>query len=150
MAEWATITDADTFFLTRAGEARTVWPGLSDDEKQSYLTTSYNRLKYDGRWSIPSSPTPEQLEILQLAQMELSWYFYIHINDEDRRMGLQAQNVIEADIVGETYERGDFTLVPYPPIIGGILEDFETLTYFDATEIGRDENKDIDDATVID
>ena len=149
MAEWATITDADIYFSKRMGESLTVWPTLSDTIKQACLTTSYTRIYYSNRWNIPANPTPVQLEKLQIAQIETAWYCYIHIDDEDRRMGLQAQNVIEADIVGETYKRGEFTKVPFPDLVEGILEDFDTLTTFSATEIGRDENKSIDDATVV-
>ena len=150
MAEWATIAIADTYFATRAGEAITAWPALVDATKQAYLTTSYNRIYYDSRWSIGSSPTAVQLDILQKAQCELAWYFYIHINDEDRRKGIQAQGVIGANVVGETYDSGMLGAVPYPPFILSLLEGFSTYTPFGAMEIGRDENLEITDSDAID
>lgn len=150
MAEWATIATADTYFTTRAGLAMTEWPPLTDPVKQAYLTTAYNRIYYDTQWSIPASPTAAQLDVLQKAQIELAWYFYRHVNDEDRRKGIQAQGVIEADVVGEAYEKDFLDKVPYPPWIKQLLDGFKTNVPFAITEIGRDENKDIDDTSVVD
>jgi hypothetical protein len=150
MSEWATITDANTYFTTRAGDAMTVWPTLTDPVKQSYLTTSYKRISRDSQWSIPASPSAAQLIILQEAQCELAWYFHIHINDEDRRKGIQSQGVIEADVVGEVYEKEYLDKVPYPPTIKDLLDDLTTHVAFGATEIGRDEDLEITDTSVVD
>jgi hypothetical protein len=150
MSEWATIAIADTHFTTRAGKAMTAWPPLTDPVKQAYLTTSYNRIYYDPQWSISATPTAAQLDILQKSQCELAWYFYIHVNDEDRRKGIQAQGVIEAGIVGEVYEKEYLDKLPYPPFVVQLLDGFATHVPFAVTEIGRDEDLDVDDTSVVD
>jgi len=149
MAEWATIAIADTYFTTRAGDAITVWPALTDANKQGYLTTSYNRIYHDTQWSVPTAPTAAQLVKLQMAQCELAWYMYTHINDEDRRKGLQAQAVVEAGVVKESYLENDIHSVSYPPIILKLLDGFNVYGPFAMTEIGRDENKELDDDSVV-
>ena len=150
MSEWATITDANTYFTTRAGKAMTVWPTLTDPVKQSYLTTSYKQISRDPQWSIPASPAAAQLILLQDAQCELSWHFHIHINDQDRRKGIQAQGVIEADVVGEVYEKDYMDKVSYPAYVKKLLDGFDTHVSFGVTEIGRDENLEVTDTGVVD
>ena len=117
---WVQITDADTYFTTRYGAS--AWAALINADKTSLLTTAWNRIRSDTRFTIPGTPSADQKLILAMAQEETAWYMYIHLADEDRRIGLIAQGVIEAGIVKEKYRNtGE---IPLPPIVVDLLVDF--------------------------
>lgn len=143
MSEWQDIAGADTYFTTRAGASG--WSALTD--KQSLLTTAYNRIYYHPDYDIPSSPSISQLAKLKIAQSELAWYMHIHIEDEDRRKGLQAQGVIDAGIVKEKYNTEDLANLPLPAFVVKLLNGFNNVEPFYAGDLARDENYTVDSDT---
>jgi len=147
---WLTdVAEADTYFETRyKSEAWDSVPEATGDyARTAVLTTAYNRIRYHGDFSIPASPTATQLSKLKDAQCEMAYYFIIHQvnNAEDRRKGLQAQGVVGAGIVKETYDKDSLDKLPIPPIVSEILKDFykygESMVVI---PIDRNENEDLD------
>ena len=138
MIGWTTIALAIAFFTTRYGAA--AWIALSGVDQTALLTTAWNRILYDPRWAIPASPTPAQLIDLAYAQHLTAWYMYTHISDEDRRKGLQAQAVIQAGIVQETYEKSMLTSIPLPPeALAILIKFFKAAKPFYAVDVDRRE-----------
>lgn len=135
-----TLTTANLYFATRYG-AVAGWTALDDGDKTALLTTAYNRINTHSDFDIPSAPTTEQLTLLKMAENELAWYMKIHISDEDRRLGLQAQGVNEAGIVKEKYN--DPLSVPFPPVVLDLLNDFTNLKAFYASDLTRDEDESV-------
>lgn len=119
---WVSIANAATFFSTRYGAD--AWAALSVANQTSLLTTAWNRILYDPQWSIPATPSVDDKAKLAYAQELTAWYMYTHIEDEDRRKGLQAQAVVSAGIVQESYDREKLEKVPYPPEALVILEKY--------------------------
>jgi len=144
----ATLAEADTYFFTERISS-SGWDGLVNDAaKTRALNNAYNRIYYLKDYSIPSSPTAAQLVILKKAQCEMTEYLAIHLADEDRRKGLQAQGVAGAGIVKETYVRfGSDVIqaddVPVPPFVKQLLESFAAFknTPFYSVDIDRDEDE---------
>ena len=95
---WSTLVEAEAYFANNRLETRS-WDSLStDDKKNKSLNFSYTRIKYAKQFTIPAAPTAAQLLLLKLAQQELGYYIALHLEDEDRRKGLQAPGVITAGI----------------------------------------------------
>ena len=141
------LTNADLYFATRL--SATAWTGIVDDSghttKTAALTTAYNRLFFSGLFDLPvfTLATAEQLAILEKAQCEMALYMLIHIKDEDRRKGLQAQGVKEAGIVKEVYAEADLMKLPIPPIVQTMLEEAGFSTAADpfyVAKVERDED----------
>ena len=142
---WSTLIEAEAYFANDRLET-SEWDVLAtDDKKNKCLNTSYNRIIHAKQWGIPASPTAAQLIKLKLAQQEMGYYIALHLSDEDRRKGLQAQGVIKAGIIKEDYYAEWLDKLPFPPIVINILEDF--LIELDAflMEIDRDEDKAVDE-----
>ena len=140
------VAEAETYFETRyKSEAfDNLTEATGDYQKTAVLTTAYKRLYYCSDFSIPSSPTAAQLAKLKDAQCETALYMAIHLSDEDRRKGLQAQAIIGAGIVKETYDKDSLDKLPIPPIVLEILKDF--YKYGDAMAmipIDRHEDEDL-------
>lgn len=147
---WSTLVEASTYFANN--RLSTVhWDRLStDDLKNKVLNNSHIRITSDKRWSIPSSPTAAQLLILKLAQQEAAYNLALHLADEDRRKGLQAQGVQQAGIVKEVYPAGTFLpdwieKIPFPAIVLNLLDQFLTAQPFYSKEIDRDEEAGVED-----
>ena len=144
---YLTISEADAYFSTRlsADAWTSILPTSGDPKKTAALTTAYDRLFYSGLFDlpIPASATTAELVILQKAQCEMCLYMLLHLADEDRRKGLQAQGVTAAGIVKEQYAEGDLNYLPIPPFVAGLLEEFSTaiISPFYISDIGRDEDK---------
>jgi hypothetical protein len=145
------LTDADAYFNTRL--AADVWNDITDDSthttKTAALMTAYDRLFYSGLFDLPlfASATAAELVILKKAQCEMALYMLIHLEDEDRRKGLQAQGVTVAGIVKETYKDTDLNYLPIPPIVAGMLDEFSTAAThaFYAADLDRDEDKGVNE-----
>ena len=143
---WITLAAAEAYFVTRL--ECDAWTG-TDAVKTAALTTAYNRIRYLKDYSIPASPTAAQKAILADAECELSLYMLIHLEDEDRRKGLQAQGVAGAGIVKETFVRfGSDVIkadeVPLPPIVKQMLDTFYDYNdQFYACDIDRDEDEEV-------
>jgi hypothetical protein len=147
---WVDPTAAATFFTTRYGCS--AWAALAVVDQTALLTTAWNRILHDPRWTIPASPDAATKATLAYCQELTAWYMHTHLEDEDRRKGLQAQGVISAGIVKENYEKDKLDEVPYPPEVVGILDNLlNTAKPFYAMEIDRREPVGVDqDVTDID
>jgi hypothetical protein len=135
---WTSLSDADTFFLTRYGAD--AWDSLANAKKEALLTTAWNRINNDPTWTIPDPPSAAQKAKLAYAQDLTAWYMYTHLEDEDRRKGLQAQGVVAAGIVKENYNVLSLDKIPLPAEALAILEAlFNTAKSFYAVDIDRKE-----------
>ncbi len=146
---WATLVQAESYFTNERLET-TVWDALaSDDIKNKTLNMAYNRIYYDPRYSVPAagSETVAQKVILIKVQCEMGNYLAVHLADEDRRKGLQAQAVIKAGVVKEDYSKDDLMALPVPPFVDALLTDegFVTEKAFGMVDVDRDENKSVDE-----
>ena len=122
-----------------------LWDRLSDDKKKtSVITNAYNRLYYDPDYNLPTyaTATAAQLIILRKANCEMAYYLIVHLSAEDRRQGLQAQNVIEAGIVEEKYEGSE---VAIPPLVKKWLKPWKAIeTHAGILNLARDEEESVD------
>lgn len=128
------VTEADTFFATRAG-AVDLWAGLTNPQKTAALATAYNELLYSPQLSIPTSPTAAQKTVLAYAQLEFTLFFVVTDEGGIRREAAQWQNVTSAGLMKETY-KSDQGL---PPRILRILEDFAAAVPIFQIDLYRDE-----------
>lgn len=119
---WVSKTDADAFFVTRYGCS--AWATLIAADSTALLTTAWMRILYDPRWTIPASPSADEKAKLAYAQELTAWYMYTHLEDEDRRKGLQAQAVVQAGIVKEVYDASRLDEIPLPAGALGVLEEY--------------------------
>jgi hypothetical protein len=147
---YLTLVQADQYFATRlSSDAWTAIPVTSGRAKETAaLTTAYDRLFYSGLFDLPilASATAAELVILEKAQCEMAYYLLVHLADEDRRKGLQAQGVTVAGIVKEQYSEANLMTLPIPAFVALILEDFSTAADpFYASDIGRDEDKGVNE-----
>lgn len=146
---WTSLSAANAYFSTRRLDS-THWDALTavsgqKDEKSAALWMAYDRIRFCPDFTVPGAPTAAQLERLAKAQHELAYYLAAHLESEDRRMGLQAQGVIEAGVVKEKYSEGGLAGLPFPPEVASLLDDFKTTaTHFRAIAIGRNEEEGID------
>jgi len=145
---WVDPTAAATFFASQYG--MTDWATLvTAGNADKLLTRAWYRILYDPRWVIPASPDAPTKARLAYAQELTAWYMYIHVGDEDRRLGLQAQGVVQAGIVQETYDKDRFGNVPLPPeALAILLETFTEVKSFYAADIDRRESAGADQNVV--
>lgn len=134
------LSAAEAYFATRLSSD--AWS--NSNNKTAALTTAYDRLYYSGLFELPTlaTATPAELVILKKTQCEMALYLLMHLADEDRRKGLQAQGVIQAGIVKEWYQPSDINTLPIPPIVATMLEDFSTAgSGFEVCGVERDEDE---------
>lgn len=141
------LADAKVYF-TNERLVTTAWDALSDPAGiTKAIKNAYNRIYYDPRYDVPTyaAATPAQLVVLKIVNGEMAYYLAQHMKDEDRRMGLRAQGVIEAGIVKEVYKE-DLT-TPIPPFIDDMLDEegFVTEKAFGMVDIDRDEDESVDE-----
>ena len=146
---WSTLAEAELYFTNERLET-TVWDALaSDDVKNKVLNMAYNRIYYCPNYSVPAagSETATQKVILIKVQCEMANYLTVHLADEDRRMGLEAQHVTDAGIVKEKYDKDKLSELPIPPFVEALLEaeGFTTEKAFGMVDIARDEDKSVDE-----
>ena len=154
---WFLATEqADNYFADERLET-SAWDALATilgsgqkDKKMAVLNMAYNRLYSCGLFELPTyaEASAAQLVILQKAQAEMAYYLAAHLSDEDRRTGLQAQGVVQAGIVKETYQDTGFAQLPIPPIVYGLLTSFVIGADdkpFYAADIDRDEDKGVNE-----
>ena len=87
--------------------------------------------------------TADQEVILIKAQCEMAYYIALHLADEDRRKGLQAQAVTDAGIVKEKYHKDLLGEIPIPPAVDDLLEDFKIADTMAMIDIDRDEDESV-------
>jgi len=115
-------------------------------QKTKTLNMAYNRMFFDPRWDLPTyaGATPAELAALSIANAEMAYYLAIHCAGEDRRKGLQAQGVLGAGVVKETYSEKMLMELPIPPIVIAILDPWKTERHFGAVDLERDEEESVD------
>ena len=144
------IADADTYFEDERLETE-AWDDLEELSggvlKTKVLKQAYNHIYYDPRWSLPTYAaalaTALILSELQKANAEMAYYLAVHLADEDRRKGLQAQGVITAGVVKEQYSEKHLMDLPVPPFVIAILKPWSTERFAGVLEISRDDDEDI-------
>ncbi len=143
------LDNANAYFTTER-LVTTDWDALADDAtKTKAVINAYNRVYHDPRYAVPTyaAASAEQLVVLKKVNGEMAYYLAQHLEDEDRRKGLQAQAVNEAGIIQEKYDKDMLTTLPVPPFIDAMLEDagFTTEKAFAMVDIDRDEDKSVDE-----
>ena len=139
------LADAETYFTDERLETE-AWDELASGLKSKVAVNSYNRLYYDKKWELPTyaEATTTQLVRLRIANGEMAYYLALHMADEDRRKGIQAQGVIEAGVVKEKYSEAMLMSLPVPPFVEALLEEFETeVPSFGAIDLARDEEESV-------
>jgi len=141
------LAEAKSYF-TNERLITTSWDALADDAtKTKAVKNAYNRLYYDPRYSLPTyaAATAAQLVVLKKVNGEMAYYLAQHMEDEDRRKGLQAQAVTKAGIVKEDYSKDDLMSLPVPPFVDAMLEKegYMTETAFGMVDIDRDEDESV-------
>ncbi len=139
------LDDAKAYFTTER-LITTSWDDLAEDAtKTEGVINGYNRVFYDPRYAVPTyaDASAEQLVILKKVNGEIAYYLAQHLDDEDRRKGIQAQATIKAGIVKEDYNPDDLMSLPVPPFVDAILDDggFLSEVSFGVVDIDRDENE---------
>ena len=142
------LANAKAYFTTER-LVTTAWDALSTDAlKTKAVINAYNRIYYDPRYAVPTyaAATAAQLVILKIVNGEMSYYLAQHLEDEDRRMGLEAQHVTDAGIVKEKYDKDKLNDLPVPPFIDALLEaeGFTTEKAFGMVDIDRKEDESVD------
>lgn len=128
----------------------TSWDALTDDAlKSKAVTNGYNRIYYDPRYAVPTyaAATAAQLIVLKKVNGEMAYYLAQHLEDEDRRKGIQAQAVTDAGIVEESYDKDKLGDLPVPPFIDAMLEDagFTTAVSLGIIDVDRDEDESVNE-----
>lgn len=142
------LADAEDYF-TNERLITTAWDDLTlDATKTKAVVNAYNRIYYDPRYAVPTyaAATAAQLVILKKVNGEMAYYLAQHLQDEDRRKGLQAQAVIKAGIVKEDYYKEMLDELPVPPFVDALLEaeGFTTDVAFGMVDVDRDEDESVD------
>lgn len=140
------LNDAKAYFTVER-LITTAWDNLTDAQKTKVIINSYNRIYYDPDYAVPTyaAATPAQLIILKKANGEMGYYLAQHLDDEDRRKGIQVQGTLNADIVKENYERDMLDDLPVPPFVDALLDGLKTLKGAYKTDIDRDEDESVDE-----
>lgn len=149
---FVSLANADLYFTEERLETD-IWDALSDAEKEKTIKYSYNRLYHSPQWNLPTyaEATATQRVVLRIINAEMANYIAEHISDEDHRKGLQAQNVIDAGIVKEKYDKEQLDKLPIPAHVIDLLEAFSAKIPFFATDIDRDEEESVtEDVTDLD
>ena len=143
---WASPAEGDNYFLMERS-VTDLWDALADDAaKNKVLNASYNRLYYHPEIAVPEAgdETAAQLVVLIKAQSEMAYYLLMHLEDQDRRKGIQVQGVTTAGIVKEVYDKDRAEEVPIPPIVWALLDAFVDRLSMAVVDLGRDEDEDFD------
>ena len=143
------VSEANDYFDLERLETE-CWDGLGSGSgipyKDKLLLNAYNRIYYDPRWQLPTyaDASAAELVILKKAQAEEAYYLCVHLEDEDRRKGLEAQGVIEAGIVKEKYDPKRLDDLPVPAFVQGLLYPW-LIDYdeFGIVDLGRDEEESV-------
>jgi len=129
---WVTMIEADTYFSERLGSEN--WVSGADKEKA--LKTAYRQIKFNGDYEIGSTVTDN----LKYAQMEQAYFLLSFEADISHRKALQAQGVISAGIIKETYVEGDLSKVALCQFSQMLLKDYSTKKHAFLVDIDSDED----------
>jgi hypothetical protein len=141
------LADANLYFTNERLETES-WDDLTPTAtlKPKVVLNAYNRLYYDPRWILPTyvEATADELVILKKINGEMAYYIALHLADEDRRKGIQAQATIEAGVVKEKYDKDRLDEAPVPAVVIAMLAPWLTpLTMFGAVDLARDEEESV-------
>jgi hypothetical protein len=141
------VAEAQTYFTSERLETD-AWDDVPAAKKEPLLVQAYNRLYYSKEFILPTlaEADVDELPVLQKAQAEMAYYLAMHLADEDRRKGLQAQAIIEAGVVKEKYDSAKLYDTPIPSFIRDLLCSYSSAIEpkpFGAVDIQRDENESV-------
>jgi hypothetical protein len=140
---WFTdLADANTYFTDERLVTES-WDNLTNAQKQKVLVQAYNRIYYSREFIVPTylEATADDLIVLRKANGEFAYYLALHLDDEDRRKGLQAQATVEAGVVKEKYKDTALYDTPIPQFVRDLLCGYlaGVDTNFGAVDLERDE-----------
>jgi hypothetical protein len=143
------VAEAQTYFTDERLET-SAWDAIAAGKKPALLMQGYNRIYYSKEFILPTltEATVDELPVLQKAQAEMSYYLAMHIDDEDRRKGLQAQATTDAGIIKESYDNNKLYDTPIPPFVRDLLCAYlagDEGIHFGAIDIGRDEEESVNE-----
>ena len=140
---WISVADATTYFATRYGAGDQWGTSIpSETNKEAALITAYNQIQSCKLFEIGTVT-----QDVKNAQCEQALFIIIHQTDSDSRMGVQAQGVLAAGIVKETYKASSGGEIPISPIAKRMLETAGAFTgrkLAYVMDIDRDEDEDAD------
>lgn len=143
------LADAEDYFSDERLSTE-AWDDLDNDspyfQKNKVIVNAYNRLYYDPRWELPTYDEASATALVKLrkANGEMAYYLAVHLADEDRRKGLQAQGVIEAGVVKEKYSEDWLATLPIPPFVEALLDEWAVRgIQFGAADLARDESESV-------
>lgn len=131
---WVTEAEANTFMEGRI-KAGDYWTNGGTDNIPA-LITAYYWLTDSHKFSFPIVI----VAAMQRLQCEMALFLLQHQPDIDFRMGLQAQNVIEAGIVKEKYVMTVMG-IPVPPAVADLAYPYLDQQQFYILDIERDEEQ---------
>ena len=145
---WLLNITSGTNYFTEERLRDSFWTGLATDAlKTRAIINAYNRLYYGNEFVLPTyaDASADQRVILRKANCEMAYYIAQHLADEDRRKNIQAQGVIRAGIVKESYLEEMMKNTPVPPFVRDMLiaAGFKKVKLFKVVALERDENKDL-------
>jgi hypothetical protein len=139
---FADLADANTYFTDERLVTES-WDNLTNAQKQKVLVQAYNRIYYSREFIVPTylEATAADLVVLRKANGEFAYYLALHLDDEDRRKGLQAQATVEAGVVKEKYKDTALYDTPIPQFVRDLLCGYlaGVDTNFGAVDLERDE-----------
>lgn len=101
---WCTLSEAESYFATRIGSS--AWSALSSDtEKEKYLISAYNWIRYDSAFSVTGDET---LAPIKYGQCEGALFLASFYDEYMKREALIASGVTEftyskwSETLGET------------------------------------------------
>jgi len=143
---WFDVLGTANAYFTDKRFGTSEWDAEADADKTKALWNAYNRIYYDPAYNVPAyaDATAAQLVVLQVANAEMAYYIIQHLNDEDRRKGIQAQGVIKAGIVKEDYYAEFLDKLPVPPFVDAILDQFKANLPLHIVNLERDEDEGVD------
>ena len=146
------LSDANSYFEEERFSTD-AWDAITDDSlKTKAINYSYNRLYHSPLWELPTfaDAGAAELVVLRIANAEMANYIIVHLYDEDRRKGIQAQGVIEAGIEEEKYLKEYLDKLPVPAAVEDLLKPWLVAKHLHIINIDRDENYGVEYPDVID
>jgi len=114
---WVTLAEANSYFAERYA-VNVSWDALDDPSKEAALITAYKQLTQSNLYSFPTTST----QIMKDMQCEQAIFLVIQGDALDRRIGLQAQGVLEAGIVKEKYDKNMRGKISIAPIVQEVFK----------------------------
>ena len=133
--------EAEAYFASRWG-ASAIWDALTDTEKIAAIVTAYNQLRNCPRFSLAATDESDN-GVVKKAHLEQALFLAVHGSDAIIRKGLQAQGVVTAGIVKESYDLKYINGIPFPPEVLCFLNDYEQTRTAFADDLDRNELEDV-------